>query len=43
MAREKCLVVHFVVVSRAPILVALASFPQAHFGRGLRAGGDTKA
>ena len=37
MAREKCLVIHFVVVSRAPILVGLVSFPQAHFGRGLLA------
>jgi hypothetical protein len=41
--REKCLVIHFAVVSRLMILVGLAPFPQAHFGRGLQAGGDTKA
>jgi hypothetical protein len=42
-AREKCLVIHSVVVSRTLILVGSASFPQTHFGRGLPAGGDTKA
>jgi hypothetical protein len=41
--RKKCLVIHFAVVSRLMILVGLAPFPQAHFGRGLQAGGDTKA
>jgi len=43
MAREKCLVIHFAVVSRTLILVGLTAFPQTHFGRGLLAGGDTKA
>ena len=31
---EECLVIHLPVVSRLPILVGLAFFTQAHFGRG---------